>query len=338
MGAYVENVSDQFTWSNWLELLDDTSRSSSSLTTDTQESKLIGLIPWNMQRSATQFFLGYAYTDTGSPWRLHRVNPQPHPIFPWLYASSISFTPFVPKPNSQLSPQRCKFPSPFYPTLFTSYYQYVIATVTFHAFRMNFLPDSAITTNVNEYMRNVYIDTEPKIEALSVDAISQLLWQETSGGSGPIVGNPIPAPVPQLQAKTGFTLNWTNVPWSYLSTDNTFFFPTKIIACAGTLNSTTFLGNPSFTLYLDAPHFRIKPFPVANAVIGTPLYGVDVMLPLLYFNPENTYSGSSTQGFVVFPWRGDGKYYHAARASGDEVLPATNFGAIFSNVNDSTMP
>lgn len=332
--AYVEQSSDEFVWeTDWLETIGDTGPGSANLSLDAQEATLVGLIPWNMQRSAARYFLGFAYYDTDAPYRLHRENPEPHPVFPWLRASNISFTPIAPQKND--ATQLPKIESPFYPGRYTGDYQKVVATVSFRSFRMKFLSDDEIESNAKEYKRNTFFDIEPRIQTLSADGVSQMHFDETGPG-GPTIGEPFKAPLAALQSMTGFVINWLSVPWGYLSSDTDYFYPTKVLNCVGKLNSEIFLGNlfPG-TCLMQPPVFTVKPFPVASDDPRVPLYAVDLQIPFDYYDPPNGDSGSGFYGHTLLPWRGTNDSYHAVREDNvSEVLPSTDFNAIWEYVNE----
>lgn len=338
-GAYEEPVDCQFSLAtDWLETIGDTGPGSVHLSNDAQEATLVGIIDWKKQRDAALWFLGYSYCDDVAPYRLHRENPQAHPVFPWLYANDISFQPLSPKANTDLDPVHPKVESPFYSGEYVAYYEKAIATVRFRSFRCRFLDDTVIASNADEWKRNVFVDLEPRIQALSADGISQMHYDETGAG-GPSLGPPATsfgAPIAVLQSMTGFVINWLNVPWEYLSTSQNYFYPTKIMNCVGKLNDSLFLGDfNTGTCLMQPPRFSVKSAPVAAADPAYPLRYVDLQIPFDYFEPENGAAGSPYFGHTLLPWRGNLKYYHAVREDGvSEVLPSTDFNVIFESVNE----
>lgn len=331
--AYVEASDDRFDYySDWQETIDDTGTSDTHLSNDVQENVRVGYVPANKVRSATRFFLGFAYCDTGSPYRLHRENPHADPEFPWLYAYDVSIKKLGPKANTDISPVTPKIESPFYAGFFFANYEKAIVTVRYRSFRCRFRPDDQIDANTDEWKRNVYFDVVPKVEALSADGVSQLHWDEGPAG---VLNVPFPSPVAALKTQTGFVLNWLNVPTNYLSLTSDYFFPTKIINCMGKLNSDLFLDTfNEKTLYMGPPTFNIKPAPVASDDPYDPLYYADLSIPLDYFEPEKGVV-SAYYGHSLFPWRVNGKWYHAVREDNtSEVLPSAAFSTILENVNE----
>lgn len=335
--AYVETAGDKFDYySDWKETLDNSGTSDAHLSNDVQEITRSGRIPFNKKRSAARFFLGYAYADTGSPYRLHRENPHSDPEFPWLFAYDISFKDVAPKANPDISPVRPKVESPFYAGYFFANYEESIATVRYRSFRTRFRPDEQIAANDDEWKRNTFFDIAPKIEAITADGVSQMHFAEGPAPAAGPLGVLFPAPIVALKAQTGFVLNWLSVPFGYLSTVSEYLFPTKILNCVGKLNDDLFLGtfNPK-TCFMQPPSFQVKPFPVASDDPYDPLMAVDVSIPFDYFEPEKGVPASEYRGHVLLPWRVNGKWYYSLREdNASEVLPSATFGDVFKNVNE----
>lgn len=347
MSAYIESVDDSFEYANdWLELIDSASSPcSSNLSNDAQEATLVGLVPWNKQRSAARFFLGFAYTDTSTA-RLVREVPEQHPTFPWLYADSISFTPYLIRSNADNVDGEPKVTSVFYPNLKTGYYEYAVATVRYRSFRCRFLDDSYIATAQDEWQRYTYFETESKFEALQVTGgLSQLTFAEGTGASGqPLAGTTkFGAPMAMLLSKTGFTLYWLQVPFDYVSESTSYFYPTKILNCVGTVNSSTFLGNfDAGTVLMNPPRFVEKRFPVADDNPVEPLRSVDIAIPFEFFDPPRGGGAPTVRGHNLMPFAGDGekvgdgKFYLATRdgtAGGTQLLRSTDHRTIFEYVH-----
>ena len=360
-GPYIEASADVFdpvaNQGDWREVIDSgASHSTAGFSNDEQTATIVGYIPWNKQRSAIQYFLGFSYAD--SSYTLHRQNPQAHPLFPWLYASEISLTPFNPTPNENATTQVSGFPliaeSLFEPfvTLQVANHLLALCTVKFRSYRYTFLDDSDITEPQMEWMRNVFLDLEPSVEALSADGIGQLTWAETGTGggpeNGPTVGDNFPAPVAELLGKNIYTLNWVDVPYNYLSTDDDIFYPANILACLGKVNSTDFPTDAEFpflpgTMLMRGVKFVQKVYPVAPLTFGQPLISVDVSMDLQYFNPSkgNTdLMASPYFGHNLFPWRGGpfdgtgGLFFYATRGNGGPpFLQNADFNNMFVSPN-----
>lgn len=328
MPAFNEAASDTFSYSaDWQELIESgASPSSTHLSTDAQEATLVGMIPWNKQRSCARHFLGFSEA-TSSPYKLFRENPKAHPVFPWLYAYDISFVPFVPKSNPSATNRAPKKNGVFDSNLEIAFHEHAIATVRYRNFRFRFLSDGAISTTQQEWKRNTYFDVEPSIEALQVTGgLSQLVFAESSGGQPP-ANTRFGAPLAALLAKASLILHWINVPWEYLSVHEYIFYPSKILGYVGTVNSEVMFsdGGVSFTagtLLFQPPRWTIKAAPVASADTNKPLRYVDLELRWDYFNPTKGNAGSAYYGHNLMPWGGDGtatnpgdgKFYFATRA------------------------
>lgn len=346
MAAYVEDVANQFDFADpadWKEIVESGSfPASSHFSLDAQEATLVGYVPWNKQRSAARYFLGFAYADDVSPYRLHRENPMFHPEFPWLYCYDVSFTPFRVKSNPDES-GKPKIESPFVTGIYTAYAEHVICTARFRNFRMRFLEDSDIIANNQEFRRNCVVDITPRIEALTADGVGQLFWKETAAGGPPTTfptaGSNFPAPIVTLLAKTAVTVSWFSVPWDYLSQDGNVLWPTKILDRVGHVNSDTFMDIfTQSTLLMQPPTFTVKPFPVTDADdVTQPLRAVDVQLNFEYFDPPKhaSLAASSYRGHQLMPWRKDGLFYGTIREdNATQLLPFNTFSPIFEHVSE----
>lgn len=349
-----ENTFDYET--DWKEAIGDTAPSSVTLSQDAQEATVVGYVPWNKQRSAARHFLGFAYADDAAPWRLHRELPAAHPGYPWLYAETISFTPYVPKSNEDHDTLSPVVQGEFDDALKEAYYTHVVATVRYRNFRCLFIDDDSITDASGEWRRWAYLDLDPKIEALQVTGgLSQLTFAEGGGANQPGAGTtPFGAPLAALLSKTGFSLVWMDVPFDYLSSNPFVFFPTKILACAGTVNSESLFDGlfPAGTMLLQSPQFTEKRFPVPSSSVGAlPLRSVTVRLNWEFFDPERgataengstTIDPSETRGHNLMPWSGngttvgDGKFYLATRGggvAGARLVNETDHNTVFEHVN-----
>jgi hypothetical protein len=278
----------------------------------------------------------------GSYKTIHRANPEAHPIFPWLYCSDVSLKAFNPivNPNNPNAP--LQFVSPWFQgnnntvTLNIANHKLAVCNLKFRNYRCSFLDDSLITDPRMEWMRNVYMETEPKVESLSADGIGQLYFAET-GPTGPALKKPFPAPLAELLGKATYKFYWLNVPFFYLSTVTDFFFPTNIMACLGTVNSQPFPYGSTTpfqpqTLLFDSVEFKQKTFPVAPADPSSPLLSVDVAMTMHYFNPPLGAPSPIAYGHNNMPNRSDGLFYYATRdgtSTGAPLLQSTDFNQMF---------
>lgn len=356
MGAYVEDADDQFDYeTDWLEVAEDRSPSSAHFADTAQEDTLIGFVPWNKRRSAMRFFKGFATQwEAAGVWRMHREQPHRHPDYPWLRCFDVGFsgTQLLPNENNPNN-------SPYDTTVFTvnpvtrrTKYKWAMFAVKYRSYGdVLFKDDDQIEVDgpnqtSEEWMRNVlFLPPEPNSEALTVTGgLSQLTFSEGGGAGQPTPGTTrFAAPLAELQTKLAFRLLWMNVPWEYLSSEDNFFFPTKILDRMGRVNADSFLGvfGPE-TLRMLPPQFEIFPWWVASDDADEPIYGVNVTLNFEWFEPENAIDPPFHKGWNNMPWggdgkvNGDGKYYRATRDgtnTGRGLLQAINFMPMFTHVS-----
>lgn len=343
---YTETAAATFDYlTDWKEQVADNGPAGTIMSSDQQTATLVGYVPWAKQRSCARYFLGFAYTEGAPAYRLRRENPQAHPIWPQLYASAISFSPLLVEGNEDNPSFEPYDESPFINAKYAARYKYAVATVSYTAFRQNFLDDELIDSNTDEWRRNTFFDPTPRIEALTCDGISQLTFAEIGAGGKPPANTRFPAPIAQLMAKTNFTLVWTNVPWEYLSTDYDIFYPTKILSCVGKVNSAVMFAGffPIGTILMQPPTFSIKSSYVPSTDITYPNRFVDVALNFEYFDPDKGVPASAYRGHRLMPWRGEtgdalsGKWFYATRggATTDEkLLPEADLMTVFEHVSE----
>lgn len=333
---YLELEADTFDYeADWLEVVGDTAPGGgATLSNDGQEATLVGLVPWNKQRSCARWFLGFNYTEyTGGVYVLRREQPAQHPVFPWLRAATIGFAPLVVKANTANPSNKPYVASPFDEDVYTGYYEKAVATVRYRNFRCSFGGDATISEGKYEWQRNTVFDATPKIEAISADGTSNLKFVETDAG-GPTLNESFAAPIAALMAKFGLRITWLNVPIEYVSGDSYYAFPENMLNCLGRLNDASWLdGIPAGTAFLEAVGIQEKTAPIASDDIANPLRYLDIMLDVSYFNPEKGKAASSYRGHNLMPFRGDGKWYYAERASsGRPLFQPVDFDQIFEGV------
>lgn len=125
---YPESSDDTFDPSHdWRESLETTSPGDVHLSMDGGSTATMhGWVPYNKLRSFCLYALGYAAAQKVSPWRMLRINPRTHPIFPFLRVKSISLrglepraakgvTPLVPPPDLDGPPVVNPPPADLYP-------------------------------------------------------------------------------------------------------------------------------------------------------------------------------------------------------------------------------
>ncbi len=262
------------------------------------------LVPWDKQRDFIFKFLGFSYADNKSPWRLHRINPVYHPRFPWLTASTVSFSAIGPLKNDD---NTGTYVQGVYPSLAgcikVAQYEWVIATVRFVDRPWTFLDDAQVlsagsgTAYAGEPYRNTYFTPSPSVEIISAEGLNNILWANNQF-SPTSPGNIIPAPFGTLMSKTLLSFRWMWVPNEYVSGPNSLTFTPKWIdSCVGKVNSDTFLGYAPGTLLLQAPTYERFRFPVPtiDGVYG--YFGWNIGLNFQFFDPpRGSQDGTLTSG------------------------------------------
>lgn len=339
---YVENPDDEFTYeTDWKECIDNTQPSGSDTSSATsQESVLVGLVPFNKVRSAERYFLGYSYADDDAPYKLHREPPARHPRKPSQYAYTVSSVGLAPKSNSDNPNGEPYQQSPFAglnsETLWYADYQYAVMTVRFKSFgRMRFLQDSYIDDYTDEWKRMTRWAASPAVEALQADGIAQLKFAE-----GTPDGLMFPAPLAALLSKIGMQLKWYGVPSEYVSSDPFVFFPDKIINILGTINDDDFLGFEKGTMLLKAVSAEETLFPVYPNDSFDVIGGYDITLYWEFFDPPKGVADSPPGtspyfGHRIYPYRLDRKFYYCKLQNDtDELLPLKDHYTVFQHVSD----
>jgi hypothetical protein len=356
MAEYLEAVEDEFDYYNdWLEIIPTAGAQPGSgfhATMDVQEDTLVGYVPFNKRRTASRYFLGYAYNDDAPDYNLRREQPHRHPVFPWLYAYDVSFAGIVVQPNSENTSNQPYKDSPFAVDYLDRYadYKLAICTVRYRSYKCRFLPDSEIPSADFEWRRNCLFRGSGRLDTLSIDNINQLKWAETSAESssgaddaGPpntVPGSTIGMPLVILQPKMSFEMEWLWVPFLHMSSDPDFFLPDKLQRCVGKVNSVDFLDGlfPAYTCLMQPYEYTEFNFPVASDDYNTgrPIRGVNVRIRFDFFEPEQGATLPGAAGHVTFPWRKNGKYYLCTRngaPDGKKFLEEEDFNRIWENVN-----
>ncbi len=341
-----------------------------------QEAVVVGYVDANKLRSALRWFLGFSSVDTtlppdvegsgegessgGASYLLRREPPARHPIFPQLYCHSVGFVGIGvdTAPNTELAVD-----SPFTDYLgeqirYAPYSQYLL-TIRFKSFgRMRFYSDDEMDEYPApryawEWTRYTDITLGPAVQALTADGSSCLTFAEGVASipsatwlpgalsaniglaSGP-QGIAFPAPIAELMTKSNLTIKWHGVPHEWLSDNDQYLYPTKIIERLGHLNDAEFIGLATGTCLLNAAQFDPTLYPVAPADPAFPLGGWDVTLNFEHFDPTKGVSASAFRGHRLFPYRVDGKWYHATRESGGDLIPSESMYKLFQHWADES--
>jgi len=355
-GEFIEDPTDEFEYSiHWSEQYGEEQPGGGvNLSLDAGEATLVGLIPFNVERSAAKYFLGHSWCSANGPdFALHRSPPAMHPKYPQLRCvgfSAVGHTiatsaadPARPgvKVLYRVSPFEDQLGEPMY----YAQYQLSRCTVKYHSMgRMRFLPDSDIELPINEWTRYCKFDFSPGVEALSADGQSQLQFAEGPGefGTGPSVGTAFPAPVAELYAKSSFRLTWVNVPIRYVSSDPTVPLLDKILPRIGTVNKDDLFAGKfkSGTMLLLGVAAKEMLFPVAPSdPTDYPITGLNLEFHWQHLDGEKGVSDSEYRGHRLFLWRHDGYWYYCTRgASGRELVPLMDHMPIFTHQADPAYP
>ncbi len=330
-----ESPSDTFTKSDWKEAIETTQPGGGeAFSLESGEAVIVVEIPWLKARSFIRFTLGWSYADNGSPYRLRRENPQAHPRFPWLTASTVSFGSVSPVGVAGVG---TKVDGIYTGDVPVAKYARILATVRFVDRPWQFLTDADASTPARESLRNTYFDLSPSIEVLSAEGLNNIKF---AFSPGPPTGPPntaIPAPFGTLMSKVNYSLNWMWVPQEYIS-NGTVFYPTKIMSCVGRVNSADFKGFPAGTLLLQAPTFQRFRFPLPGVTPFDNFFGYNIRFPLQYFDPtRGPVVGGPTpplRGHQLIPWRSTLQWFGCLREDGTSRLyPEADFATLFTHVD-----
>jgi hypothetical protein len=349
---YVEDPEDLFDYAtDFLEVVDNQSPNTLHMSQDVQEAEVVGWVRANKIRDCNRKLLGFSYAETSNPFGLRRENPQWHPDWPQLRAYDVAVRFSTPEPWNLFSIYPLKRESPFdAESVFTSNYKWSLVTVRYRNFIHRFREDDDIPEPADEWRRNCWVQTDPRVEALTVTGgQSMLRFAESGPGGTPASGEtgvPFPAPIAMLLSKKGIVVHWFDGPWEYLSTDEDVFTPTKLDAVVGKVNSDLFMGRyEPGTLLAEAYRYTIGTWPVAPQDALDALRKVTLALAFVFFDPERGAVSPLARGHNLMPWGGtgvgakpggDGKFYLATRdglTTGDRLIPSAAFSGIFTHVS-----
>ncbi len=326
-----ENPADEFdfrTRSNggdWLEIIDSTKPGGAAiLTHDKSEDTIEILIPANKVRSACRQILGYAYADTGPPWRLHRPSvPIAHAGLPWLWANGFAAEFLTPKAN--LSKPHPDFPGFFVPEMdaidWVGYgpqviakYRYAKVTIRYGLIDFGLYPDSDPYWNSTreEWRRFVGLDPDeglaPKTEIVQAEggADSTFYFAATDKFATPAAPTPGTTPFKgqvYVYKTTGkYKIVWRCVPEEYCCTGTYQLpFPKRIFDALGKVNTGAFLGSTQHgrdTLIFDDVRGKRYQLPLRTDSANG-LYAWDWYMSFDYFNPSEPAVVKDSNGDTV---------------------------------------
>lgn len=350
---YVEDEADVFDYTlDWREAIDNQSPASIHMSNDVQEATLLGYVSANKIFSAIRHFCGFAEADTAAPWLLRRSLPQWHPQFPQLRSYDVSIVELVPLNSEDVEIDTPKKVSPFSQDYFSANYKEALLSVRYRNFLYRFREDADIATAQDEWRRYTFVPPQQRTEALTVTGgMSQLTFAETSvAAGGPSIAagkkSVFGAPIAALLTKKGIVVNWYDVPWEYLSSNEDIFWPTKLDAIQGKVNTDVFMDqfDPG-TLLADGYSATFGTWAVRPEDALDPLRKVTLALNFTWFDPTRGAAAPIARGHNLMPWSGNGvgvapggdaKFYLATRngeTDGDRLIPGAAFSSIYTHVS-----
>ncbi len=345
--VYEPTGDEVFSPEMWEEHIDSTQTGQQTISIGAAEATLNGFIPWQTRRSFERYVIGYSWCDMESPWRLHRSQPIRHPYRSKLRAVAVTTSGFGLESNPDNAEGQPRDPG-FDPAIDwpVARYELALSTITYRSSRANFLPDSDIASAEDEWKRNVWFDSQGRLEVLSAEGGQFLKIIEgpadlifAGDGLGPN-GKEVTAPYLARMPKLRIVMTWLSVPHDYLSNDPDILYPIRFINCLGKVNSIAFLGINKQCALMEPPEFTASPYPYETQIDYGILRAYDCKVAFDVFDPipGDTSAGHPIgRGHNLLPWRVDGKWYTATRngqPNGPLLLETANFWQIFHHWND----
>jgi hypothetical protein len=351
-------TNEEFVASMWREWVASTRPSGPNMfSQDRGEAAVTGIIPASVVRGCMRYALGYNAVSASvlaPEMRLYRTNPCFHPRFPSLYCTSAAEEEYKPDgkfpitgnvktEGSEPTPVGRENPhvlgSGYAPRAARARYALARVTLRFEPLPYLIAEDEDFARGF-EYLRNTYIDQEPRAEILSLSGFN-LTYAEGLGhavlpaASQPL-GKEYPAEIGQVVVKSDLRVIWEHVPSSWIFRSDTSK-PTRMLFRLGTVNEGEFLGYEEGTLALMGVKLTRQPWGlyIPNPELLLPqetrqMYRVEFAMQ--YFNPTKGTSDAvqitDNLGHNCAPWRG-------------EIIPLlvdTNAGRWFLASYDGQLP
>ena len=329
-----------WTYADWEEVLAQQFPAGAELFSETNESCALAILIRNSQRREFLYKVpGYCYADPGSPYRLRRVNPLPHPFWGFTFATQVGFTPFNPAGNPADIAGKPKvtygFTSAAFPVDRSGYYTHCHAVVNFGSVPYPLREDSDFGTTgyLTEADRNVdyYADTAGEVSIISAETGSAITFIE----GGP-VGKPFKGEIGEYVTKINLTWVWYGVPSTYLF--NASGLPIRLLRCLGKVNLTPFRGNPAGTLLLSSFNLKRYAIPWRQSVGASsdPVFAYHVTLVVSQFDPDTAVEPPAFRGHNLMPWAAtraaNGSIWYAATRDGTTGGPRYLQSAEYSDL------
>ena len=101
---------------DWKEDLDAIAPGDAQFSNDgANHAVMHGVIPYNKLRSFILYSVGHAAAENQAPWRMFRINPPTHPLFPWMRVRSVTIRGFKPRVEKDAEPAEPEPPATVIP-------------------------------------------------------------------------------------------------------------------------------------------------------------------------------------------------------------------------------
>lgn len=298
-------------------------------------------MPWADVKDFCQECLGSVKLNGN---RLRRVLPKAHPVFPWLYASSISTVEGYQFETTSMETEELEAPAIDY----YAQYAYARVVVEFTPRPYSLFADDSIGTGaciymdptgamlgpvaVYEYWRFVSFKSKPAMEYLTAQH-----GQFRMAGTIPD-GVAFPGQVRIIKKSKALTITWHQVPYAVSEGPNIF-------NGLGMVNQQKWWGYEAGTLLflgIDTTEPVPPPFPdlETDPDLGTTVPSADkvvnIVFNMLYCEPvmgarvTPPLTNYIAYGHNAQPWFKDGKYYYATTGTTIDQDPANGVPPYFS--------
>jgi hypothetical protein len=305
----------------WIIRLGEGIHSTSQVSFEERSSRALleVYVPKESVQEIPKYFLGAAAIERRSedgsiPPLIRRTLPYQHPLWPWLWCTSINVKGLMMAPNN--GPH---FIGQGPAGRYDQYETYIVEAFFSH---LNYAVRSDADVAGNEQLRWVEEPLPtPYNDVIHLEG-GQLQFTDGPGAARPVLAEGINIRVAKLNLK----LIWRQIPRDYIR--NSFGIPTQLLASQGTVNSAPFRGIPAGQLLLDGVEDAgTTPAPVGPYEAGLtfpydpPIY--DNIALMFKFFPL---------GWNNLPFPGDGRWYEVAWRNNPsrKLYEESDFNAIFN--------
>ena len=250
--------------------------------------------------AAQAYFLGYSQADPVA-LTLNRSVPAFCPESPWLLCTQfgykgIKYTGDQDYPWDD-SPGALPLPG----------FTYYRCSVTFSAVDYLAIPDEDMP-GLTEADRFVSVVPDDQVELVNVDG-GQYVYRSTQAAdtfatdAGAATANPIylvkGAHLRVHASRTGFLVTWYNVDRDYVC--DKYTDPVALVKAKGTVNSTTFLNRPPYTMLLSNYKFVQRPAVIATLEADKQKFSLEIQMFYKFTNPEKGDPNETYGGWLLVP-------------------------------------